>query len=149
MKLNWEVVECTTITLRTEEEPTQDKGERWPAFPTKVQNDLQGAVGYAGDGKQSEVPPEIWQEFGIAQGDLVRVIVRQKMQDQIAEVITRHLNAFTWTSTDMPGINPDFLCHRLTMDEKVRPVIQRRRKFNEEIRMVIKEETHKLLRAAT
>jgi len=79
----------------------------------------------------------------------VRVIVRQKMQDQIAEVITRHLNAFTWTSTDMPGINPDFLCHRLTMDEKVRPVIQRRRKFNEEIRMVIKEETHKLLRAAT
>ena len=79
----------------------------------------------------------------------MRVIVRQKMQDQIAEVITRHLNAFTWTSTDMPGINPDFLCHRLTMDEKVRPVIQRRRKFNEEIRMVIKEETHKLLRAAT
>ena len=30
------------------------------------------------------------------------------------------------------------------MDEKVRPVIQWRRKFNEERRMVIKEETHKL-----
>jgi len=47
----------------------------------------------------------------------------------------------------MPGIGPDFLCHRLTMDPKVRPVCQRRRKFNEERRQVIKEETKKLLSA--
>jgi len=47
----------------------------------------------------------------------------------------------------MPGIDPDFLCHRLTMDSKVRPVRQRRRKFNEERRQVIKEETKKLLSA--
>jgi len=56
----------------------------------------------------------------------------QEMQDQIFEVIARHLNAFAWTSSDMPDIDPDFLCHKLTMDEMVRPVIQRRRKFNEE-----------------
>jgi len=50
----------------------------------------------------------------------------REMQDQIAEVISRHLNAFAWTSAGMPGIDPDFLCHRLTMDEKVRLVRQRR-----------------------
>jgi len=32
----------------------------------------------------------------------------------------------------MPGIDPDFLCHRLTIDPRVRPVHQRRRKSNEE-----------------
>jgi len=58
----------------------------------------------------------------------------QKMQDQIVEVIARHLNTFAWTASDMPDIDPDFLCHKLTMDEKVRPIIQRRRKFNEETR---------------
>ena len=47
----------------------------------------------------------------------------QKMVDQIVEVIARHLNAFAWTSADMPDIDPNFLCHRLTMDEKVRPII--------------------------
>jgi len=47
----------------------------------------------------------------------------------------------------MPGIDPDFLCHHLTMDPKVRPVRQRRRKFNEERRFVVQEETHKLLSA--
>jgi len=47
----------------------------------------------------------------------------------------------------MPGIDPDFLCHHLTMDPKVRPVRQRRRKFNEERRLVVREETKKLLNA--
>jgi len=44
----------------------------------------------------------------------------------------------------MPEIDPDFLCHRLTMDKKVKPVVQRRRKFNEEKRLAIQKETHKL-----
>jgi len=71
----------------------------------------------------------------------------QAAQDQIAEVIAGHLDAFARSSSDMPDIDPDFLCHRLTMDPQVRPVHQRRRKFNEERRQVIKEETKKLLSA--
>jgi len=39
----------------------------------------------------------------------------------------------------MPDIDPDFLCHHLSMDAMVRPVRQRRRKFNEERRLVIRE----------
>ena len=47
----------------------------------------------------------------------------------------------------MPALDRDFLCHCLTMDPNVRPVRQRRRKFNEEMRQVIKEKTKKLLSA--
>jgi len=54
-----------------------------------------------------------------------------EMQDQIAKVISRHLDAFAWSASDMPGIDPNFLCHRLAMDPQVRPICQRRRKFNE------------------
>jgi len=43
----------------------------------------------------------------------------QETQDQIADVITRHMDAFTWSALDMPGIDPDFLCHHLTMDPQV------------------------------
>ena len=68
-------------------------------------------------------------------------------QDQIAKVISRHLDVFAWAASDMPGIDPDFLCHRLAMDPQGRPIRQRRRKFNEEKRQTIKEETRKLLTA--
>jgi len=46
----------------------------------------------------------------------------QGTQGQIAEVITRHLDAFAWSALDMPGIDPDFLYHRLKMEPQVRPV---------------------------
>jgi len=55
-------------------------------------------------------------------------------RQQIARVVERHLDAFAWSTSDMPGIDLDFLCHRLAMDPQVRPVRQRRRKFNEERR---------------
>ncbi|XP_068501851.1 uncharacterized protein [Phaseolus vulgaris] len=68
-------------------------------------------------------------------------------RDQIAKVISRHLDAFAWSASDMPRIDPDLLSHRLAMDPQVKPVRQRRRKFNEERRQVIREETQKLLSA--
>ena len=53
-------------------------------------------------------------------------------QEGVAKEISRHPDAFAWSTSDMPGIDTDFLCHRLSMDATVRPVRQRRRKFNEE-----------------
>ena len=72
-------------------------------------------------------------------------LLSQEERDEVAEVISRHLDAFAWSASDMPGIDPNFLCHHLSMDATVRPVRQRRRKFNEERRLVVKEETQKLL----
>jgi len=66
-------------------------------------------------------------------------LLSQGEQEEVAAVISRHLDAIAWTAADMPGIYPDFLCHHLTMDAKVCPVRQRRRKFNEERCLVVKE----------
>jgi len=74
-------------------------------------------------------------------------LLSQSEREEVAAVISRHLDAFVWTAVDMSGINPNILCHHLTMDTKVRPVRQRRRKFNEERCLVVKEETQKLLSA--
>jgi len=69
----------------------------------------------------------------------------KELKDKIIDVILENMGAFAWSSADMPGIDPNFLCHRLTMDDRVKPVVQRRRKFNEDKRLVIREETRKLL----
>jgi len=46
----------------------------------------------------------------------------QELQDKIAGVISKLMNAFAWSSAKMLEIDPD-LCHRLTMDEKVRTIV--------------------------
>jgi len=55
------------------------------------------------------------------------------------------MDAFAWSASDMAGIDPNFLCHHLTLDPQVRPVRQRRRKFNDDRHQVLREETQKLL----
>jgi len=55
------------------------------------------------------------------------------------------MDVFAWSATNMPGIDPYFLFHRLIMDEKVKPVVQNRRKINEEKCLAIKDDTQKLL----
>jgi len=91
-------------------------------------------------------PVEQWLEREIG-GKIFKLgrSLETELQDQIAKVIERHLDAFAWSASDMSGIDPDFLCHHLAMDNQVRPVRQRRRKFNEERRKAIKDETQKLL----
>jgi len=74
-------------------------------------------------------------------------LLSQEEQDEVVGVISRHLDAFAWSASGMPGIDPDFLCHHLSMDATVCPVRQRRRKFNEERQLVVREETQKLLSA--
>ena len=74
-------------------------------------------------------------------------LLSQEEQDEVVGVISRHLDAFALSASDMPGIDPDFLCHHLSMDATVRPVRQRRRKFNEERQLVVREERQKLLSA--
>jgi len=80
-------------------------------------------------------PVEEWLEREIG-GKVFKLgrYLEVELQDQITKVIERHLDAFAWSASDMPGIDPDFLCHHLAMDTQVRPVRQRRRKFNEERR---------------
>jgi len=98
--------------------------------------------------KKKPQPVEEWLEKKI-NGKTFKLgkTLDRETQDQIAKVISRHLDAFAWSASDMPGIDPDFLCHHLAMDSQVRPIRQRRRKFNEEKRQAIKDEMHKLLAA--
>ena len=51
-------------------------------------------------------------------------LLSQEEQDEVVGVISRHLDGFSCSASDMPGIDPDFLCHHLSMDATVRPVRQ-------------------------
>ena len=95
--------------------------------------------------RQPEPAGEVQQKEIVGKKFKLDTSLGEVLQYHIVEVIARHLNTFAWSTSVMPGINLDFLCHRLTMDAKARIVIERRRKFNEERCLVIWEETQKLL----
>nr|KYP75309.1 Transposon Ty3-I Gag-Pol polyprotein [Cajanus cajan] len=62
-------------------------------------------------------------------------------------VVRDNRDLFAWTASDMPGIDPTFLCHRLAVCRDARPVAQKKRKMGDEKRKAANAEVKKLLQA--
>nr|XP_025640917.1 uncharacterized protein LOC112735606 [Arachis hypogaea] len=66
---------------------------------------------------------------------------------KLIHILRQNADLFAWTPDDMPGINPEVICHKLAIDRTVRPVAQKKRNLGEEKKQAALEETQKLLNA--
>ena len=57
------------------------------------------------------------------------------------------MDIFAWSASDMPGVSPDVITHRLNVNPACRPVIQKKKSFPQDRAQAILEEVTKLLEA--
>lgn len=50
----------------------------------------------------------------------------------LVEFFSKIFDVFAWCTTDMPGIDPEIICHRLSIDPSIKSVKQKSRKINAE-----------------
>ncbi|XP_020206963.1 uncharacterized protein LOC109791999 [Cajanus cajan] len=62
----------------------------------------------------------------------------------LSDVIIRNKDLFAWTPSDMPGIDPNFMCHKLSICAEARPVAQRKRKMGSDRKLAVETEVAKL-----
>lgn len=48
-----------------------------------------------------------------------------ELKREIQRMLLENADLFTWVASDMPGIDPNFVCHRLNIDPQAKPVAQR------------------------
>ncbi|RDX78623.1 hypothetical protein CR513_41075, partial [Mucuna pruriens] len=72
--------------------------------------------------------------------------VRLEGEDRLVKTLRKNVDVFAWSAKDMLGIDPDFMCHCLSVSPSAKSVAQKKRKQGEEKRAV-KEEVGKLLTA--
>lgn len=73
--------------------------------------------------------------------------LRAEEKIELTSLVQKNSDLFIWSATDMPGIDPDFHCHKLSICREARPVAQRKRKMAVERSHVVEEEVKKLLSA--
>ncbi|RDX83570.1 Retrovirus-related Pol polyprotein from transposon 17.6, partial [Mucuna pruriens] len=66
---------------------------------------------------------------------------------QLVNFLRQNIDVFAWTPQDMPGIDPSYISHSLSIGKDVKPIAQKRRKQGEERRKAAREETSRLLAA--
>ncbi|CAL8993981.1 unnamed protein product [Prunus brigantina] len=71
----------------------------------------------------------------------------QEEKAKLAAFLQNNKDVFAWSSSDMPGIDPQIICRRLHVNPAIKPVAQKRRNFAPEWVAIIEAEIDKLLAA--
>ncbi|XP_074342943.1 uncharacterized protein LOC141680681 [Apium graveolens] len=69
------------------------------------------------------------------------------LREDLAQFLRRNLDVFAWSHSDMIGIDPNVMCHRLNLDSKKKGVRQKRRLISGERAETLREEVDRLMEA--
>ncbi|KAK0604017.1 hypothetical protein LWI29_011229 [Acer saccharum] len=67
----------------------------------------------------------------------------EQVKKDVTNLLKEYRGIFAWYHEDMPGIDRSTISHNLAVNEKCKPVVQKRRSFNPERSAAIKEEVSK------
>ncbi|GKB37185.1 hypothetical protein Tco_0882127, partial [Tanacetum coccineum] len=114
---------------------------------TKIKNSIQEPPTYL----VMKPLPELLEYAFLEKDSLLLVVISALLQDdekkRIVSILKKHKEAFSWKTSDIPGISPSFCKHKINFEDDAKPVIQRERRFNPNMKEVIKKEIIKLLDA--
>nr|XP_043625596.1 uncharacterized protein LOC122597020 [Erigeron canadensis] len=91
-------------------------------------------------------------EYAFLQGEsLLPVVISSLLskdeKTKLLTVLKNHKSAFAWRISNIPGISPSFCKHKINFLDDVKPVVQRQRRLNPNMKDVVKKEIIKLLDA--
>jgi len=61
--------------------------------------------------------------------------------------LQENLDVFAWTPNNMPGINPEVICHHLNLDPQFKQIRKKKKNIAPDRLQVLEEEIDKLLKA--
>ncbi|KAK0571192.1 hypothetical protein LWI29_012293 [Acer saccharum] len=73
----------------------------------------------------------------------------ERVKRDMTNLLKEYKEIFAWCHEDMPGIDRSVISHNLAVNEKCKPVVQKRRSFNPERSAAIKKKVLKLLAAGS
>ncbi|KAM1597454.1 hypothetical protein ACFX1Z_032351 [Malus domestica] len=73
-----------------------------------------------------------------------RTTLSPPIQLTLISFLQENIEVFAWSYEDMPGISPDIICHRLSINPKTKPVIQKRKSYDAERYKAMKVEVEEL-----
>ncbi|GJY53578.1 reverse transcriptase domain-containing protein [Tanacetum coccineum] len=91
-------------------------------------------------------------EYAFLEKDsLLSVVISALLKDDekkhLVSILKKQKEAFAWKTSDIPSISPSFCKHKNNFEDDAKPVIQRQRRLNPNIKEVLKKEIIKILDA--
>ncbi|XP_022638464.1 uncharacterized protein LOC111241956 [Vigna radiata var. radiata] len=68
-------------------------------------------------------------------------------ESNLTTLLKTNNQLFAWNASDMPGIHPSVITHKLSIFREARPITQKKRRLGTEKRVVVQKEVDKLVKA--
>lgn len=78
---------------------------------------------------------------------LVGKTLAEHEEKELIAFLKDHIDIFAWTPQEMPGIDPEVICHHLNVDPQHKPVVQKARRSAPQHADALIEEVERLLEA--
>ncbi|WCJ21104.1 Transposon Tf2-6 polyprotein [Euphorbia peplus] len=97
-----------------------------------------------------ELPDHLRYAF-LGEGDVLPIIISNKLtkdqEEKLLVVVRNRIRSIGWQISDLKGINPSVVMHRIHLEEGHQPKADRQRRLNPNMKEVVKKEITKLLDA--
>ena len=123
--------------------------QRLEISPDTIQPHVGSLLGFAGKRLETKGYVDLMSTFG--QGQLSRnftigYLIIDANTSYFA-FIGKNVDLFAWQPSEMQGIHPSIICHKLAICPQAKLVSQKKRKMGDKWRKVVREEVDKLLKA--
>ena len=86
-------------------------------------------------------------DLGTARKVKIGTSLSPEVRKAIVACLRRNRGVFAWSHSDMKGVDPDLMCHRLNIDPRLPAHRQKRRPLNPERAQALKDEVDRLIGA--
>ncbi|KAL0386502.1 UNVERIFIED_CONTAM: hypothetical protein Slati_4598800 [Sesamum latifolium] len=148
--------ECYANTLKRSreklgEDPTNEKGKRKLTEVNHGARDPPEAALESSGTKRVEAIEELkvinLSQEGEEKTTRIGTAMSPVVERHLTQFLKKNKEVFAWSMTDLHGISPDIITHRLSVNPDAKPVKQKKRMFGVERNQAIKDEVDKLLKA--
>ncbi|GKA67915.1 hypothetical protein Tco_0767832 [Tanacetum coccineum] len=70
---------------------------------------------------------------------VISALLKFNEKGRLVSFLKNHKEAFAWKTSDISGISPSFCKHKINFEDDVKPVIQRQRRLNPNMKEVVKK----------
>ncbi|GJX88030.1 reverse transcriptase domain-containing protein [Tanacetum coccineum] len=76
---------------------------------------------------------------------IISTLLKDNEKKRLVPVLKKNKEVFAWKTYDIPSISPSFCKHKINFEDDDKPIIQRQRRLNPNMKEVMKKEIIKLL----
>ncbi|KAK4383945.1 Transposon Ty3-G Gag-Pol polyprotein [Sesamum angolense] len=147
--------ECYANTLKRSRErlggvPYQKEKRKMTDMGLEIKDAPEEPFGKIGGERRVEAVEEL-KVINLSEDDEkttnIGTTMRPSTEEHLIQFLKKNKEVFAWTMTDLHGISPDVITHKLSVNPSAKSVKQKKRMFGPERSQAIKEEVDKMLQA--